>query len=383
MISQKKLLMISIIDIGNNESLGVTKKIKAQFKAYQNLGYDVYNLCLYQGQGVIIYNDAVKVLFPEKIKTYFSYIRLFGLAKKIVIDNQIDICYIRYPMADWVFVKMIKELHSICKAIVEIPTFPYDYDTQRETNIIAKIDYWQDKRNRNRIKGFIDLFVNYHGYFEIYGVHALPIDNGIDCTSVKYVGNLIRYDSDVNIIGVALVINIHGYDRLIEGIKDYYSNSAYKRNINFYIVGDGPEVPRLKDMVSKYGLNDHVIFTGVKAGEELDELFANSNIAVASLAAHRRGGKVTSELKVKEYCARGIPYIATSKDNAIPDNRRFNLFFPATDDPIDIDKVIEFYDYIKAHPDIHRQMREYAEQNLSWEKQLKKVMDEVEKSETI
>lgn len=376
--TQLNILMISITDIGSNESLGVSKKIKGQYKAFQNLGNNVFNLCLYKGQGVLINNGTMKILFPKKAKTYFSYIKLFGLAKKTVLENRIDMCYIRYPLADWVFAKMIKELKPLCKVIVEIPTFPYDYDSKRETNIIARIDYFQDKRNRDRIKDYIDMFVNFHGYEEIYGVRALPIDNGIDCKTIKYVGDLIQYDSDINIIGVALIINIHGYDRLIKGIKKYYSNSTNKREVKFYIVGNGPEAPHLKDLVKENALDDHVLFTGIKSGEELDDVFANCNIAVASLAAHRRGGKVTSELKVKEYCARGIPYITTSKDNAIPDNLWFNKLFPSNDDPIDIEQVIEFYDYIKAHPEIHRQMRTYAEENLSWEKQLKKVMDAVD-----
>ena len=35
--------MISLNDIGSIESLGVTKKIIGQYKAFQNLGYETYN----------------------------------------------------------------------------------------------------------------------------------------------------------------------------------------------------------------------------------------------------------------------------------------------------------------------------------------------------
>ena len=44
---KKNILMISITDIGSNESLGVSKKILGQFKAFKDIGYNVYNLCLY------------------------------------------------------------------------------------------------------------------------------------------------------------------------------------------------------------------------------------------------------------------------------------------------------------------------------------------------
>ena len=71
---------------------------------------------------------------------------------------------------------MIKQLHShYCKIIVEIPTFPYDIETKNQTNIVTKFNYWQDKRNRNKIKKYIDLVVNYGECNQIYGIKALKI----------------------------------------------------------------------------------------------------------------------------------------------------------------------------------------------------------------
>lgn len=374
----KKILMISDNDLDSNESLGVTKKLLGQYKAFGNLGYDTYHLCFKNKKGVLIHGDEVTVLVNEKPKLYLTFLLLLRKAKDVCIENNIDLCYIRFAGTSFTFIDMIKKLHKICKVVVEMPTFPFDYDLKKEKSFIAKYTAFADKKNRNKIKNYIEFFSNFHGYDTIFGTKAVKIDNGIDVNSVKYIGDKLDFSNEINIVGVALVINIHGYDRIIEGLKNYYAAGENKRQVNFYIVGDGPEVPHLKTLVNNYGLNEHVIFTGVKKGDELDEIFEKSNIAVASLAAHRRGGKITSELKVKEYCARGIPFIATSKDVTLPENAPFYKVLPADETPICIDDVIKFAEGINKDKSILSSMRLFAEENLTWEKQLKKVLSVIE-----
>ena len=373
----KKVLMISDNDITSNRSLGVTKKLLGQYKAFNNLGLDTYHLCFKNEQGVLIHKEETKVLVKKHKKLYFTYIKLLSLAHKVCIENNIDLCYIRYPLADFAFMGMIKKLHKICKVVIEIPTYPYDYDLSKEANFLTKLNAFQDKINRDKVKNYIDFFTNFYEYSSIFGAKALAIDNAIDVSAVKYSGEKKGSLNDINIIGVALIVNIHGYDRIIEGLKNYYAMPTNKKNVNFYIVGDGPEVPHLKSLVNDYQLTNHVFFTGIKKGEELDELFEISNIAVASLAAHRRGGKTTSELKVKEYCARGIPFIATSTDRTLPENSNFVKVFPADESPIDICKVIDFAESCNGEPNLSKDMRKFAEENLTWEKQLKKVIDAI------
>jgi glycosyltransferase involved in cell wall biosynthesis len=248
----------------------------------------------------------------------------------------------------------------------------------QNTGLFAKINFFQDKRNRNKIKKYIEFFISFYDYPSIFGAKAIVIDNAIDVSSVKYTGDKAEALNEVNIIGVALIVNIHGYDRIIEGLKNYYAEPENTKNVNFYIIGDGPEAPRLKALVEKYQLTEHVFFTGVKKGKELDELFEKSNVAVASLAAHRRGAKTTSELKVKEYCTRGIPFIATSTDKSLPENPKFVKIFSADESPVDIRKVVEFVEICNADADLSKYMRQFAEENLTWERQLKKVIEALE-----
>ena len=374
----KRILMISDNDITSSESLGVTKKLLGQYKAFNSLGYDTFHLCFKDRQGVLIHGDNTTVLVKPQIKMYLTYIKLLKKADKICRENNIDMCYIRHPLSDFPFMSMIKKLHRICKVVVEIPTYPYQNELkEKNVSLVRKFSGWQDLRNSQKQHKYIDAIVTFHDFDNIFGIKTIRINNGIDVESVKYVGDSICFDNHIKIIGVALIISIHGYDRLIEGLKNYYADKSNTRMVNFYVVGDGNELPRLKEMVQEYGIGDHVIFTGVKSGEELDRLFENSTIGVASLAAHRRGGKSTSELKVKEYCARGLPYIATSVDNALPDGAPFVKLFPADESAIDISQIVKFAEKLSGLPEIPKQMRKFAEENLTWEKQLKKVIDAI------
>lgn len=376
----KKILMISENDIASKASLGVTKKILGQYKAFQNLGYDVYNLCLENGDGVLIHGKDKKTVVAKKIKSYFTVAKLYMGAADVCSEYGIDCCYIRYPLADWAFMKMIKKLHNLCKVVVEIPTYPYDDEVKKEKSIITKINYLQDKKNRNKLNKYVLAFVTYGDYSRVFNTKCISIHNGINIDSIEFIPP-INNGNTIQLVGVALLVNAHGYDRIIRGLGNYYSHNPnpYKK-VLFNIVGDGPEKENLEALVKENSVKDYVHFLGALYGNDLTKSYYGTDIGIAYFAGHRIGLKKTSALKMREYCARGIPFIGSMPDDAFPEDKcPFYKLFPANDDPIDIDKVIEFYDYIKAHPEIHRQMREYAEQNLSWEKQLKKVMDEVEK----
>ena len=160
----KKILMISDNDLTSDSSLGVTKKLTGQYKAFNNLGYHTYHLCFKDKEGVLIHGDETKVLVKEHKKLYFTYIKLLSMAHKVCLENNIDLCYIRYPLADFPFMGMIKKLHKICKVVVEIPTFPYDYDLSKEANFLTKLNGFQDRINRTKIKNYINFFTNFHEY---------------------------------------------------------------------------------------------------------------------------------------------------------------------------------------------------------------------------
>lgn len=374
--------MISDNDITSSQSLGVTKKLLGQFKAFNNLGYDTYHLCFKDEQGVLIHKDTTTVIVKKQLKMYLTYIKLLNAADRICLENKIDMCYIRYPLADFAFMKMIKKLHNICKVVIEIPTYPYDEQCKTISGIFTKYKVLSDKRYRKKLKDYNIKFSTVDNEKSIFGVPCINITNGIDLQSVEYVGDKLLYDDSIRIIAVALVQRDHGYDRVIEGLKNYYSTfNSSRPEVFFNIVGDGPESPALKKMVKDYNLSRYVIFHGKKFGKDLDKIFLDSNLAVSGVGGHRSGLTVSATLKTREYCARGIPFICSLPDVAIPPELGFYKLVDSSEEPVDIEKIVEYYNHIRHCPEIREEMRKFAEENLTWEPQLKKVLEEIKTSD--
>lgn len=140
--------------------------------------------------------------------------------------------------------------------------------------------------------------------------------NGICVESVKLKEskNTIWSNSFV-MIGVASLAEWHGYDRVIRGMADYVKNmSSGELKPVFNIVGEGDAKEGLKELVYSLHLNEYVNFFGYMSGEQLDHVFNNSDVGVSSLGLYRKDLNLASDLKSREYCARGMPFIKTGID---------------------------------------------------------------------
>ena len=371
-----RIMMISVNDMSSSESPGVTKKLSGQFKAFQSLGHEVYHLCLNGGNGVLIGNGEKEVVVPTKPKAYFTIVSLFLMAPKLCAEHHIDMCYIRYPLADWAFMRMVKGLHGLCRVVVEIPTYPYDHQVVANANMVTRINFFQDKRNRRRLSRYVDLITNYDNQTEIYSTPCVSLTNGIDITRVRYLGDELVYKNDIQLIGVARIQHHHGYDCLVEGMRKYYQVHSTPK-VYFHIVGDGEARAELEDMVTKYALGEYIIFHGVLTGKALEEAYLSCNTAVGELAAPQNEQKTTSSLKNKEYCAVGIPIIHVVRDNAVPCDAPYYKLLEHDGTSVDVRGIVEYFEFVKSHPEIHKQMRRYAEEHLSWERQMEKVVPAV------
>ena len=167
----------------------------------------------------------------------------------------------------------------------------------------------------------------------------------------------------------------HGYERLIYGISEYYQLSNHNRKVHVDMIGEGPSRKEWEHLVDKLGLSGYFTFWGEKSGSELDEIFYNSDIAVSSLGLYKKNLYKASELKVREYCARGIPFILSCRDLGIESKEKFKYEVPNDNSAIDICKAIQFLDTIEDRSECIQSMREYAQKNFDWTIQMKKVIE--------
>jgi len=118
-----------------------------------------------------------------------------------------------------------------------------------------------------------------------------------------------------------------------------------------------------------------VLFHGFKTDKELDKLFDKCHIAVGSLGIHRLNLKHGSVLKVREYCARGIPFIYSAIDPDFPESFPYRLKVPANENPIEIPSVVEFAGKVLLDQEHSEKMRRHAEENLDWSIKMKRLFE--------
>jgi glycosyltransferase involved in cell wall biosynthesis len=179
---------------------------------------------------------------------------------------------------------------------------------------------------------------------------------------------------NLHILFVGNVSRWHGLDRMIQGIAGYRGSVR----VQFHIVGDGDELDRLKKLKESIAPDADIHFHGFMSGHDLDAMFDRCHVAVGSLGIHRKGLQQTSELKAREYCARGIPYVIACGDADFPDDFPWIFRLNADESPVELEKVVAFARSVFSGPDPATAMRKYAQENLDWKVKIAKLKDFLE-----
>lgn len=352
-------------------SSGIVKKINMQVEALKRNNVDVE---------VVSVNQSGKIYkFIRRLPLLSCYNRkVRSTLLKSGIEN-VDFIYIRKDFFDAKFVLLCKEIKSRnpnVKLIVEIPTYPYDNEWCR---LIDKPLLIKEKLNRHKLCGYVDRFITLSDDNEIFGVKTIKIQNGIDVNIMNKKTDNKNTRGIINLIGVAVLTFWHGYDRIVNGLEEYYKSKDRTEQIVFNIVGEGVELSHLKKIVKSKGLEDHIIFHGKQHGAELDDLFNKSDIAIGSLGIHRLGLTKVSTLKAKEYCARGIPFIKAYVEKDFDGKGLdFYLNFPSDESNININEILEFYNKLVSNygvNEVRDRMRSFAENNLTWVIQVRPIVE--------
>jgi hypothetical protein len=314
----------------------------------------------------------------EKLAYYRLVLEHLDMIEK---NHKVKLAYIRLGWYDHHLLKFISQLKlDGFSVVLEIPTSSFYIEYLK-----AGVKGWYKVLNFSiygpRILSLADVIVSIGSFSPVLrGMESktLVITNGIGEDILKKpLVHSPQKSETFNLIGVANVSFWHGYDRVIKGLANYYKKDPEKK-VYFHVVGDGPELPKLKRLTRKLNVEDFVVFHGVKTGKDLDELFDICHVAVGSLGMHRIKLIKGSVLKSREYCARGIPFIIGYEDPDFPQSFKYIFRVPADESPIDIDAIVTFYESIK-NENYTLEMRKYAEEYLVWSVKLKPVIEAIKK----
>lgn len=366
---------------------GISKKILSQLNSFARNDFEI-DICSEKIEDIflnrIIYGKEIKL---EKVKNnsicrqylYYNFNKIFSY----ILNKKIEVIYIRYVyFANPFFIKFLKKLkENNIKVILEIPTYPYDGELKNNKSFLRKIKYKIEEKYRYKMKNYVDRIVTFSIDDEIYGIKTIKINNGIELEKIKLIEkNKEKNLNEINFIGVAGIAFWHGFDRMILSMAKYYKNNP-KEIVKFHIVGDGDKkvITELKKLVKNNNLEDYVIFYGYKFGIELDEIYNKADIAVGSLGNFRKGLIDGGGLKNQEYCAKGLPFIIAGFDENYK-NVDFMYKVSADESLINLNEIIDWYKNLQVTSE---QIRKYVEESLTWDIQMKKVVDYILETEEI
>ena len=370
---------------GFSEFSGISKKIHYQVKGLRENGHEVH-LCYYDFD-----TNGHRCRFVDNriIKDYGKGL-LAGLYQRIdynciydyCVHNEIQFVYARcFQNANPWLIRLFKRLKSLnIVSVTEIPTYPYDQEFVGFPYFSGRFWLKFDKRFRTALYKQMDAIVTFSDEDVIFGQRTIRISNGVDLDSIPIHNYQPSTNNAIHLIGVAEVHYWHGFDRLIAGLGEYYSNNPNPRRIYFHIVGGvaynemngSIHAPGFANLIEKYCLKNHVIFHGQLFGEELDKVFNQCCFAIGSLARHRSGISIIKTLKNREYATRGIPFIYSEQDEDF-ENQSYIIKAAPDETPINIKQIIDFVDNNHFCP---QEIRKTVE-HLTWKIQMKHVLDEV------
>lgn len=334
-----KFLYIAPLPIDMDNVDGVPKKILAHVKVLSEK-YDVSLLYYFNGQ-VWLYNEREKNSKPMCKGTSKLHVLRFA-TKHIKEQNAYRGVYIRYPKSDFIFISLLKALKKEnIPVVIEIPTYPYDMEGKE--SLKGRLIAFMDCLYRKKLKKYVDRIVTFSGDEEIFGVKTIRTINGIDFDLIPCYREQIDVKKEIKLIAVSAMYRVHGFERLIEGLHDYYDNGG-ERNVRLELVGAGDECSKYKELTSKYGLETRVIFRGKVFGQDLNELYKGVAMGINSLAIHRQGLKTESTLKTREYVAHGLPVLSSSYVDAFDDegNAQYIMRIPPDETAVDVKALIAF-----------------------------------------
>ncbi len=226
--------------------------------------------------------------------------------KALAQNGPFDIIYERYSL--WSFAAMEFAEAQALPGILEVNA-PLIEEQKRHRQLINLAEAEQTTRHAfaaasalaavsNEVANYLKTFNEAHGR-----VHV--ISNGVNLA--RFQNNSATESSETFTIGfVGTLKPWHGLDNLISAFVRLCHSHLDARLL---IVGDGPKREELEKALQSHGLAHAVCFSGAVAPDQVPELLAAMDVAVAPYPDSR--DFYFSPLKVLEYMAAGLPVVAS------------------------------------------------------------------------
>lgn len=287
---------------------GVTTSIKMLKEALEKMGHTVYIVTANLEKRVFKYDEANKIIYIPGIKTGIYQTRLTSIysrkAMEIIKTWNLDVIHSQTEFGIGYFSRIVSKklnipvvhtYHTLYEDYVYYVTHGH-FDNAAKKLVVKMTKYYCEKKcdevivPTDKIK---DLFVNKYGIKK--NINVIP--TGIDIKKfdknteinkkVKEIKTKYKIKDDEFVIGsVGRVATEKSLDVLIQNVRKLVDAN---NKIKLMIVGDGPELSNLKELVKKLKLEKNVILTG-KVDYSLVPSYFNTCNIIASFSTTETQG---------------------------------------------------------------------------------------------
>ena len=355
------------------------QKFNGELNAVRNLGHEVYYISfdrdfLYLDNGKK--REKLQKTTLGHMKHYFHtlvFYDIYHAAQKAIMENDFDVVYFRFSPLNRPGCKMMETAAQRSTLVVEVPSVP-PY-TSKAKNALRAVYHKRSKKLWETNAHYATLMTGCGEPTQsLWGVPFLNIDNGIDVSLIPPKKESRSADGKLHLLAVASMCQWHGYERLINGLAQWNSEEAKQYVIDFVgSDGDG-SLAEWKKLTIEKGLSEQVIFHGRLTGDALTEMYDQAVLGVSTLALYKLGYSAGSVLKLREYMARGIPFIYAHDDPHMSPDMKWCFKIPNDASPVPMPELHRFVLGVLKEQNLAEQMRSYAKAHMSWESQFESII---------
>jgi glycosyltransferase involved in cell wall biosynthesis len=171
-----------------------------------------------------------------------------------------------------------------------------------------------------------------------------------------------------------------GLDYLIRA-ADLIIRNWKRDDIQFVLVGAGPELPRLLERVKNLGIADYIEFTGlVSSGQELGSIISTADVCVCPDEANRMND-ISTMNKIMEYMALGRPIVQFDLREGRVSAGPASLYAERNDVYSLAEGIVRLVDDQELGARMGQLGRERFRASLSWESQIPQLLSAYKRAE--
>ena len=259
---------------------GVTTSIKMLKTALEKMHHEVYIVTANIDKKGFFYDKKNKIIYLHGVKTGIYQTKLTSIysskAMKIIKEWNLDVIHSQTEFSIGYFSRIVSKklnipvvhtYHTLYEDYVHYVTHGH-FDNFAKKMVIKMTKYYCEKKcselivPTDKIK---ELFVNKYNIKK--NIHVIP--TGIDIDKFKINADMKKEitkikkkykikDTDFVIGSVGRIAKEKSLDKLLLNVKDMVK---VNNNIKVMLVGGGPEIDNLKNLVKSLKLDNFVIFT--------------------------------------------------------------------------------------------------------------------------